>query len=260
MARKLHSNLKQLRQDFRQNMKTKTGAALSALMLLVLSNCNATPEVSADHKKALFAHDSTMTQTCNGCHEKVRPAPVAGYSHGASQDCVACHVPESWKTLHYTHRTADQVDCNQCHLANRPAPVQGHIHYNALNCTGCHLTSSWKDLKTFDHQNSGSSCISCHVKERPATHWVEGQPPHQAPGHYGDSECSQCHIFMVQSPKSWQFQHEDYQANNLGTCMLCHEQQGRRYHLPSPEFFQQKYPDRCVECHVYSEGWEVYPN
>ena len=189
---------------------------------------------------------------CVDCHRLQTPA------NHYTGDCATCHVPDSWKAIHFDHAGQKATDCQACHQKNAPPN-----HYPA-QCSECHSTSAWSPAH-FNHAAfNTSSCQACHSKITPANHfpgqcslchsdeaWKPASFNHQGgtasdcaschthnkPANHFAGQCSACHATRAWTPAKF-----DHGAANTSDCQSCHSKDKPAHHFDG----------QCSQCHSTS--------
>ncbi len=151
---------------------------------------------------ARFEWPQNAVQRCTTCHKDVHAGQFD--DRVAREDCMACHVEQSFHRLRFDHdkdsrfalRGAHkEIDCGLCHTAaKKGAPVRykpmettcvschPDIHYGQfaryqVDCSACHSEQAWKPLVQFDHnkppvrfaldgKHAQTACDRCHLNVR----------------------------------------------------------------------------------------------
>jgi hypothetical protein len=113
--------------------------AFGVLASLAASGCVEEPGVGAGYEKPAFKHALVTDQTCTGCHEEDRPAPIEEHPHGGGKVCSSCHTSKDdnsgWLPRNQFNHTPKPDSCLDCHVQDRS---KEESHPKTGDCAGCH--------------------------------------------------------------------------------------------------------------------------
>lgn len=250
---------------------------LVGTLVLFFNNCGILVQPGLDNMElASVGYQHTGAETsCSVCHEKQRPAPVAGNPHGTGADCVNCHQVDAWTNVSGFSHSPTPSTCINCHLNKRPTGPVGskqfdHAKGGTGDCVSCHASQAgitWSG-GNFSHSPQPTSCLDCHIGSRPSG--LIGNPPfdhakggtgdcvfcHKNPGvswaggsynhNPAPTSCTGCHLSrrptgLVGNPPF------DHANGGTGDCAACHKSPGVTW--AGGSYSHSPLPTSCNSCH-----------
>jgi len=210
--------------------------------------------------------------SCEQCHDDTVATGKPTDHLDTTQDCGACHDPQSgnWLGAAYDHSSLSIVNsvstpsCGSCHdgsaavgqsLTHVPEPMAGQ------DCLLCHGTGfSSFALPTFDHTAAGitNNCAGCHDGKAHDGVRVIAKPAGHIPTPF---DCSQCHVNTANGPgingssssgftRADRFVSTVHPAFTTG-CGSCHNGS-----FDNAIFGARGHPSDSVHATVIANGWE----
>ncbi len=146
---------------------------------------------------------------CVDCHLDIHEDYISDTFY-PEQNCMACHINESWTDLTFNHNLTDwaltgrhiEVECRACHfienIDNAPVVTQNFTNLDT-NCASCHEDNHGGSFAI----DGVTDCKSCHVTNS----WFPEYFDHNTTnfpleGKHTEIECSSCHTSNIENGKT----------------------------------------------------------